>query len=177
MMPLPDRLATSRVARSQVAATPVTSTSFVFKPNALEPGATYRFALYASDPGGTSFAEVEVPVSTAPHGLGGPGTLGALSAAATGGPGNGTQASPGVAFATVFRLAAAGWAEQDDGPLLYQFQYVVLGQQQAADGGGGGGGGAPAPVVLAKFQPGKTLSGVTLPAGLDAAGNIVQLQL
>lgn len=156
--------------RAQVAATPVTSPSLVLKPGALAPGETYRFNLTAVDAGGTASAEVTVPTAGAPRGLSGPGSLGNFIAVATTTAGSGGDGvpSPAVAFATTFMLSASGWLDED-GPLLYQAQYIVEGQATSSAG--------DAAVVLARFQPGNRIAGVTLPAGLDANDNRVVLQL
>lgn len=167
------------VCRAQVAATLVTSTSFVLRPNALAPGETYTFVLTATDAGGTASAEVSVVVSRAPYGLGGPETVGALVVALARPPaarGQGSSPPPfpspsssssstdGVAFSSAYSLSVAGWADvPGDGPYQFQFQYLP------PDGGD--------PVVLSQFQPRSSLSGVKLPAGLDASDNRVTLQL
>jgi hypothetical protein len=160
---------------AQVAATPVSSQSLVLKPGALFAGQTYRFTLNAQDAAGSAVAEVGVVTAAAPRGTG-PGSLGLLNVTAappaaneTGARGDGSAAAPAGAFSTAFTLTASGWLDED-GPLLYQFQYAIEGQR-AADG-------SPAPpVVLLRFQPGPAVAGVTLPPGLSDFGDRVTLQL
>jgi hypothetical protein len=147
------------VLAAQVAATPVSSSSFVFKPSALAPGQSFRFALSATDAGGTASAEVLVATAGIPSG----GSLLVTTPAGAGIP---------IAYATVFSLSASDWVDEESSlPLQYQFQYRVEGLS-AVDGRG------PAPaVVLAKFQPASRVASVTLPAGLDAFGNRITLEL
>lgn len=156
-----------------VAATPVTSPSLVILPGALQPGKSYVFLLNATDPVGTALAEVAVAVATAPHGVRG-AALGSVSAVVAGGVGG--SSAEGVAFATVFTLSASGWADED-GPLLYQFQYIMNAPGSAAAAADAPGAVPALPVVLAPFQPLDTLSGVTFPAGHEAAERSITVQL
>lgn len=99
-------------------------------------------------------------VARAPRGARGePGSVGAIIAKVAGGIGT---ARDGVAFATVFALSAADWAEEDL-PLSYQYQYLLDGDT--------------VPTVLSQFQPSPSLPGITLPAGFDTRENNVTIQL
>lgn len=158
-----------------VVATPLTTASLVLLPGALPPGSSFVFLLTATDPVGSVSAEVSLTSARAPRGLRG-AAAGSIAAVVAGGVGNTAE---GVAFATVFTLSASNWADED-GPLLYQFQYVVkpptdasaLGADAAALGA------VPAlPVTLAPFQPLDTLAGVTFPAGHESAYRTIVVQL
>lgn len=136
-----------------MAATLVTSASFVFRPGALQPGESYAFDLVARDAGGTASARLSITTSALPRGTAGRGSVGTLRA----------SAASGVAFTTAFSLFSSGWLDED-GPLQFQYEYTVDGS------------GRP-PVVLSRFSPAPVLSDITLPAGLDSAGNLVTLRL
>lgn len=155
------------LADPNVASTPRESTSLVLRPGVLAPGEAYAFAMRARDSGGAAQAEVPVPVARVPYGNRGAapsGTpIGSLVARLDAGAGSPTTAAlGGVAFVTVFSLSAEGWVDED-GPLQFQFQYVLNGQTATA--------------VLAPFQPSPLLQGVVLPAGFDFRENNVTLQL
>lgn len=131
----------------------------LLKPGALLPGIAYEFTLRATDPGGTASAAVPVVTAGAPRGDDGT-PLGSLSAAAAGvAQGSG---GAGTAFVTAFTLRATHWLDED-GPLLYQFQYSVTGSESP-------------PVVLAAFSPRATVT-APLPPGLDTHGGAVVLEL
>lgn len=143
---------------AQVVATSLASSSLVFRPNALQPGTTYSFALVARDASGNSSARVTINTSPKPHGVLGRGAIGVIQA----------SAPSGVAFATKFSLSAGQWADED-GPLEYQYEYTV----DSPDGGEEG----SAPVILSRFSPTAVLEDVTLPPGLSATGNTVNISL
>lgn len=104
-----------------MAATALSSESFVLKAGALLPGTAYAFNLRAADIGGESTAEVAFTTAPSPgSNLGNAGGLGA--AAPFRSQQDGTPA--GVAFATVFTISARGWVPQGDGPFLYQVSFV-----------------------------------------------------
>lgn len=157
-----------------VAATAVSSPSLVvLLPGALRQGASYVFTLNATDPAGTATAELPVSVARAPRGLRG-APVGSVAAAVQGGVG--TTAN-GVAFVTVFSLSAAGWADED-GPLLYQFQYTMSSSSSSTGAGAAAADAAPPlPVILAPFQRADSLSGVSFPAGLESAERVITVQL
>lgn len=154
----------------------------MLQPNALLPGRTYSFVLTAKDVGGSAEAQVSFPVAEAPHGLAGPGTVGSLivrteSPPPPGGQGAAADASSsntsggnelaGIAYTTAFTLSASGWAPPDPGDAFqYQFQCLITGVTDPNN-----------PIVLSTFQPASTALGVTLPAGTDAAGQRVEVQL
>lgn len=140
------------LADPRVALTPLTSQSFVLAPGALAPGATYVFQLSAADSYGRGSASVTVPVSRAPRGAAGDGTLGALSV---------TPAS-GAALSTAFQFAASGWADED-GPLSYQYAYLLPG--------------ATRPVALSGFRTDYQSAAFQLPAADPVLPATVVVQL
>jgi hypothetical protein len=143
----------------QVAATEISSPSFVFKQGVLSPSTAYAFLLTAVDAGGSSAAEVAFTTAPAPGSAlvgaaGGLDATGAYTALDGGG-------AVGIAYTTVFALSASGWVPQGDGPFLYQVSYSADGNQS---------------VVLFAFQPFAVVRS-TLPPGLAAAGYRVTVQL
>jgi len=89
-----------------VVATPLSSTSLVLHPNALQPGATYVLRLSANDADGDAHAEITLAVAAAPAG-------GRLAVWPT----------TGTALETRFQLSTDGWAVVGGGSLLYSFSY------------------------------------------------------
>lgn len=162
----------------------MTSPSFVLLPGALLPGRSYVFTLNATDPVGTTSADVPLSVARAPRGLRG-APLGTVSAFVSGGVGSTTD---GLAFVTVFTISASSWADED-GPLLYQFQYVMNpGGDAAAPAANASALGLPAAavaaaatpplaVILSPFSTADTLSGITFPAGLEVREQNISVQL
>lgn len=153
--------------------------SLVILPGALLPGRSYVFTLNATDPVGSNSADVPVTTARAPRGLRG-AAVGSVSAVVSGGVGSTTR---GIAFITVFSLSASNWADED-GPLLYQFQYIMnpvdsSGMPPAAPQAGTGEPGAipPLAVILSPFSRLDSLSGVTFPAGLEARERNITVQL
>lgn len=142
---------TGLLALPGVAATPLSSQSLVINAGSLPPRQTVVFRLSASDRGGSSAAEIAVPVSGAPTGVGGR-PLGDIS----------VSPSSGFGLNTSFAVTASGWFEGDDGPLQYAFQYTVAGVD------------AP-PVALLDFRPQSSAAGVQLPAGDPAGGGVVNV--
>jgi hypothetical protein len=122
----------------------------VLKAGALAAGGRYTFTLTATDGvGATGSANATV----------------ATSAPATGGWATITPAS-GVALSTPFVLSAVGWsADADELPLKYSAEYVVEGS-----------GAAPVSLTNGAFQESPTIA-CQLPAGQDAAGNVITLRL
>lgn len=101
-----------------VALTPTSATSLVIAAGAMTPRSTYVFVLTATDLlGQTSSAVFVVVAAGAPRGANG-APFGNLS----------VTPSAGVGLSTVFRMSTAGWA-QETLPLLFQFGYVVAGQE------------------------------------------------
>lgn len=133
-----------------VAGTELSSQSLVVLPGALRPGASVRFRLDATDSGGSSFAEVVVPVSGVPVGT-------------NSRPAGTVSVSPlsGFGLSTAFTLAAQDWTDSDL-PLFFAFAYSVDGSD------------AP-PVTLQDFQPLPALAGAQLPAGVEEGGFILRV--
>ena len=133
-----------------ICATPVTSASMVLKAGALAQGARYTFTLTATDAvGAVGLANATI----------------ATSVPASGGWVSVTPAS-GVALSTPFVLTAAGWsADADELPLKYSADYFVEGSSAA-----------PVSLTNGAFQDSPTIP-CQLPAGLDAAGNVITLRL
>lgn len=165
----------------QVAATPVSSPSFVFRPGALRPDTAYTFLLNATDFFGTAVAQVSFRTAPAPQGAGTGRVVvssvaeaaAATGAAATRGAGpsatTGAPPSPaaGAAYSTVFTLSAVGYSAAPDGsdsPLSYQFAYLIDGTQMD-------------PVIIQSFQPNGNILRTTLPQGVESAGYRVTIQL
>jgi hypothetical protein len=130
-----------------VAATPVTSASLVLVAGALQPGVSYVFRLTATDSDGEAFAELAVPIASAPRG-------------ADGSPAGALAVSPasGTAMETRFTLTASAWA--GDGPLLYAFAYQTSPDADL--------------VAVSAFQPSASVT-VTLPAGATGGDNALAL--
>lgn len=93
--------------------------SLVLAPGALEPGATYVFRLSALDSYGPGRATITVPVSRAPRGADG-SPLGQAS----------VSPAQGFGLQTPFSLSATGWLDED-GPLSFQWSYLLPGSQRA----------------------------------------------
>lgn len=150
-----------------VAATPLSAPVFAFRPNALLPRSKYVFNLTAEDIGGVAYAEVPLTTSGAPRGVGG-AEVGRMDVSAAGPSApvpSPTAAASGVAFSTLFTFSAADWSEDEDGPLLYQFQYTIEGA------------GARAPtVILSSFKPVPAVT-TMLPPGIGQAGSIVTVEM
>jgi hypothetical protein len=139
------------LSRDGVAGTPLSSQSLVVNAGALPPRATLVFRLSARDGGGSSVAEVTVPVSGAPTGLAGDSSKGAVSVSPPGG---------GKGLSTPFSLRCDGWTDTDL-PLLYAFAYSVpTGPQGSA---------SAQRTLLGDFTPASELAGVLLPAGDSAS--------
>jgi hypothetical protein len=133
-----------------VSATAVTSVSMVIRPGALAPGATYVFQLTATDAvGAVGSANASIRTSS-------PARDGWADVSPT----------TGVALSTPFVLTAGGWsADADELPLTYAVDYFIDG--------------SPAPPVSltgGAFQASPVIA-MQLPAGLEAAGNVVTLRL
>ena len=136
------------------------SVSLVLAPGVLRPG-PYVFRLDAAlSPAGTAAlgdagagsATVLVAVAAPPSGLGGPGTLGALT----------VSPARGIALNTTFSAATSGWlTAPPQGPLQYRFSYLVPGSGAAGTGGND--------AILAPFNPSPAAT-FTLPAGVTAGG-------
>lgn len=132
---------------SAAADTPLSLQSLVVRAGTLPPRSTVVFRLSAQDLGGTSTADVAIPVSGTPEGPSG-SPKGSFS----------VSPSAGLGLETRFSLRADNWtADASDLPLSYAFFYSVDG----ADG---------PPVSLLDFKPQSATSGVLLPAG-DPSGN------
>lgn len=136
------------------------------------PGQSYLFTLTAADAAGEATASVSVRAAAAPvrgqFSVRFADTGADATAAAAGG---GSRAV--VAFTTPLRLSATGWAAAaaEDGPLLYSFRYVLAGPSSASPES------SSPPVLLSPFRPVPELAPVTLPAGLEAEGGRVEIQL
>lgn len=143
------------LAAPGVAATALTSQSLVVNPNSLPPRTTVVLRLTAVDGGGgQAQADVTVPVSGAPTGLGGRPRG---NCAVTPGQGSGLQ--------TVFTLSADNWTDTDL-PLSYSFAYEVLPETTGAA--------APVRVPLQDFRPQSSAS-FLLPAGLPGGNYAVRV--
>jgi hypothetical protein len=135
---------------SAVSSTPVTSASMVLRPFALAAGAQYTFTLTATDAVGAIGSANATVVTSAPP------------------AGGWADVSPqsGVALSTQFTITAAGWtAPEDELPLSYSADFFVDGSDAPATSLTAGG-----------FQDSPVIS-AQLPAGLEAAGNIITLRL
>jgi hypothetical protein len=144
--------------------TPVTFSSFVLLPDALQGGAVYLFRLTAwsynpaTRANTSAFAEVAVPTTAVYP------TPGSLTAYVAGRPATG-----GAALSTRFDLAAVGWSAADaaDLPLLYSFGYAptaLVSPPRAS----------PSDVtILSPFRPSPNAS-VYLPSGALTALVFVQ---
>ena len=133
-----------------ICATPVTSASMVLKAGALAQGARYTFTLTATDAvGAVGLANATIATSV-------PASGGWVS----------VEPASGVALSTSFVLTAAGWgADADELPLKYSADYFVEGSSAA-----------PVSLTNGAFQDSPTIP-CQLPAGLDAAGNVITLRL
>lgn len=169
-----------------LAATPLSSQSFVFKPGALAPDAAYAFAITATDFSGTGSAQVSFRTAPAPQlAQGARGVVVAAQNVTAEGLAFGT------AYASPFTISALGWAGGGGGaggnggggnggngalsPLLraaqlpasasleYQISYFIEGQ-------------AKDPIVLLPFQPVSNMR-TTLPPGNASFGFRVNVQL
>jgi hypothetical protein len=138
------------LSSAAVAATPVTSASMVIRAGALSVGARYVFQLTATDSvGAVGSANASVLVSS-------PARSGSVS----------VSPATGVALSTPFTLTAAGWsADAEELPLTYAADYFIDGSSAPAVSLTGG-----------AFQTSPAIT-VQLPAGLQAAGNIITLRL
>ena len=87
------------LATPGVAGTPLSSPSLVINAGGLPPRQTLTFRITAADAGGSATADIVVPVSGAPYGAGGPGSVGGLS----------VTPSSGFGLNTTFRMVATGW--------------------------------------------------------------------
>lgn len=139
------------LSRPGATGTALTSQSLVVNGGFLPSHTTVIFRLTATDSGGTSTADVPVPVSGAPTGLAGPGSLGTVS----------ISPLKGFGLNTTFSLSADDWTDIDL-PLSYSFAYTVEGLD------------AP-PVLLRSNRPEPSMSGVLLPAGDPVHGNRVNV--
>lgn len=136
---------------AQVAFTPLTSQALVLAPNALSPGATYAFLLSAFDSYGAGRATISVPVSRAPRGVGG-SALGSLA----------VSPLAGAALGTSFQFSASGWLDED-GPLSYQYQYLLPG--------------SASPVALSAFRTDYESAAFQLPGADPVLPSFVIVQL
>lgn len=107
------------LSRPGVAGTDLSSQSLVILPGSLPPKSTVQFRISAADSRGSSSADISVPVSGVPIGLGKP--LGDISV---------TPVS-GFGMNTSFTATCSDWIDEDL-PLTYGFAYNVSG----GDGGG-----------------------------------------
>lgn len=140
-----------------VAATAVSSQSFVLKPGALAPDTSYGFALNATDFSGTAVAQVSFRTAPAPRQAGGAVVVASSNVSDAGLP-------VGTAYATLFTVSALGWTPSNgDGPLAFEVTYLVPGQQMD-------------PITLLPFQPVSNIR-TTLPPGLPDNGFRVTIQL
>ena len=134
-----------------VAGSPLSSQSLVVNAGTLPPRTTVVLRLTATDGGGNVSADLSVPVSGAPFGPGGPGSTGGLVVSPT----------HGYGLNTSFTLTAFNWSDTAL-PLAYSFSYTVAGSTAA-------------PVILSAFAPFPSAV-VTLPAGAEAGGHVINVQ-
>lgn len=137
------------------ASTPLSSPSLVISGGALPPRSTVKLRLSASDSGGSSSADVSLPVSGTPYSSVPGAPIGSVA----------VRPPRGTGLNTSFTVRAENWTDTDV-PLTYAFYYTVAapaGQAQAQ------------PVLIADFRPQASVSGVLLPAGDRAAGNVVRV--
>jgi hypothetical protein len=138
------------LSSAAVAATPVTSISMVIRAGVLSAGARYVFQLTATDAvGAVGSANASVLVSS-------PARDGWLD----------VSPASGTALSTPFVLTASGWsADADELPLSYTLDYFIDGASAP-----------PVSLTGGAFMASPVVS-VQLPAGLQAAGNVVTLRL
>ena len=98
-------------------------------------------------------ANITVPVSGSPYGAGGLSTRGSLA----------VSPSSGLGLSTAFTLSASDWFDTDL-PLQYSFAYSIAGNNGSDS------------FPLVTFGPQSSVS-VTLPAGLEAGGYMVNVQV
>ena len=95
----PASLAGTFLAAPGVAGVPLSSQSLVINAGSLPARQTVTFRITATDSGGSSSADIAVPVSGTPYGRAGPGSLGTIT----------ISPSSGNGLKTTFTLAAGGW--------------------------------------------------------------------